>query len=78
MSVIKNIIIAAGVVLTLVAGSASLAYQQAEVPPIVIAREAEAVARGVRYLVKRPVPGVRPSVTPPGHGVAYVSERTLT
>lgn len=71
MSPIKNIIITLGIALTLSAGSSAVISGAADVPPIVIAREAEAVMRAVRLLTKRPVPGLKPAVKPAGHGVAW-------
>lgn len=70
MSPLKNIIVALGLVLTLSAGYSAVMQGPDEVPPIVIAREAEAVTRAVRMWLKRPVPGIRPAVAPVGHGVA--------
>ncbi|MBE0417514.1 MAG: hypothetical protein IBX63_07100 [Coriobacteriia bacterium] len=70
MSPVKNIVIALGIALTLSAGSSAAVQGSAEVPPIVIAREAEAVTRAVRLWIKRPVPGLLPAVAPVGHGVA--------
>lgn len=75
MSPVKNIIIALGIVLTLSAGSSAVVHGPAEVPPIVIAREAEAVTRAVRIWIKRPVPGLRPAVAPGGHGVACIMQQ---
>lgn len=72
MSPVKNIIIALGLALTLSAGSSAVAHGPAEVPPIVIAREAEAVTRAVRLWIKRPVPGLRPAVAPVPQGVACI------
>lgn len=70
MSPLKHIVIALGLVLTLSAGSSTVMQGPDAVPPIVIAREAEAVTRAVRMWIKRPVPGIRPAVAPVGHGVA--------
>lgn len=70
MSPLKSIVVALGLVLTLFAGSSAVMQGPDEVPPIVIAREAEAVTRAVRMWIKRPVPGIRPAVAPVGHGVA--------
>ncbi|MFU8891110.1 MAG: hypothetical protein ACNA76_05545 [Anaerosomatales bacterium] len=74
MSPVKNIIIALGLVLTLSAGSSAIIYGPDEVPPIVMAREAEAVTRAVRLWIKRPVPGLMPAVTPGSHGVAWTAQ----
>lgn len=69
MSPVKKIVIALGVVLTLTGGFSSMSEGPAEVQPIVIAREAEAVARGLRIWLKRPVPGLIPSASPSSQGV---------
>lgn len=74
MSPAKNIVIALGIALTLSAGSSAVFHGPNEVPPIVMAREAEAVTRAVRLWIKRPVPGIRPAVAPETHGVAWSAQ----
>ncbi len=64
MSLIERTIIALGLALVIAAGGSTMAQGPAEVPPIVIAREAEAVTRAVRIWMKKPVPGPRPTVSP--------------
>jgi hypothetical protein len=71
VSPVKNIMLALGIVLTLSAGSSAVLHGPNEVPPIVMAREAEAVTRAVRLWIKRPVPGLKAAVAPAGHGVAW-------
>lgn len=78
MSPAKNIIIALGLVLTLSAGSSAVIHGPQEVPPIVMAREAEAVTRAVRLWIKRPVPGILPAVAPASHGVAWAAQESST
>jgi hypothetical protein len=70
----KNIMLALGIALTLSAGSSAVLHGPNEVPPIIIAREAEAVTRAVRLWIKKPVPGLKPAVTPAGHGVAWSAQ----
>ena len=74
MSPAKHIVLALGVALTLSAGSSAVLHGPNEVPPIVMAREAEAVTRAVRLWIKRPVPGFQPAVAPETHGVAWSAQ----
>lgn len=56
MSPVKNVLIALGVALVIVASGSTVTAQQEHTAPIVIAREAEAVGRAVRIWMKRPIP----------------------
>ncbi len=68
----KHILIALGLLLVIGGGGSAVANNAAEVPPIVIAREAEAVTRAVRIWLGKPVPGPRPAGAPATDVVAYV------
>jgi len=74
VSPVKNIMLALGIALTLSAGSSAVLHGPNEVPPIVIAREAEALTRAVRLWIKKPVPGLKPAVAPETHGVAWSAQ----
>lgn len=75
MARIKHSIIALGLMLVVAGGGSAVAADVNDVPPIVMAREAEAVTRAVRIWLKRPVPGIGPSAAPSGAVVAYVVHR---
>lgn len=75
MARMKRIIIALGFLLVIGGGGSAVASDAADVPPIVMAREAEAVTRAVRILMKKPVPGPGPAIGPHSEVVAYVVHR---
>gem|GEM_PF-4307517 len=64
MSMIEKTLITLGLALVLGAGGSAIVQSPSEVPPIVIAREAEAVTRAVRIWMKKPVPGPCPAASP--------------